>query len=97
MSINWDKYDQEYAKDILVPFWGKGEICILPLPVMPSQGTGQCKKKCSCKWDIKVINFKHGDFDAYWILDPTKKRHCQTCEQRVEDWNPVQIRNWNLI
>lgn len=57
---------------------------------MPAQGT-QCLENCCCKWEITTLDEKAEDYDCYWRLEPGKE-HCQTCEERAEQWNPVKIR-----
>lgn len=84
----WKARARSYANAIKVPYWA-GRTKMLPLPALPAEGT-QCLTQCKCKWDIKVIDAKNGDYDGYW------KRHasdsCQTCVQRAQEWNPVRIR-----
>jgi hypothetical protein len=98
---------KEYAKGIKTPYWGNEPIKILALPAMPNDGSTDCTaelgRKCNCKWEIKVINAKNGDYDAYWTLGPDSqdieikdyflnKGHCQDCQTRAVTWNPLKIR-----
>ena len=49
---------------------------------------------CRCSWEIKWIDKKKGDADAYWRLSAVE--HCQTCLARAEMWNPIRIRGGDL-
>lgn len=87
-----------YANSIKIPF-SEAEIYqqfgrFLPLPAMPAQGT-QCLSNCWCRWRVEQVG--KNDYDAYWILDPKIKDHCQTCKQRDLEWNPVRIRGGRLV
>jgi hypothetical protein len=84
-----------YAGSIVTEYW-EGATQDLPLPAQPGQGT-QCLSNCRCGWRIEEVDAANGDFDAYWELEESTEDHCQTCQQRHDDWYPVQIRNWNLI
>lgn len=90
----WEQRATEYAKGIKTPYW-RGRLVILPLPALPGEA-GQCGKKCTCKWDVKVINAKRGDYDAYWVLADGDAKHCQTCLVRAESWAPLRIRGGQL-
>ena len=83
-----------YAGSIVTEYW-EGKVGNLPLPAMPGQGT-QCLSNCRCSWRIEPVDEANGDFDAYWELEEGAD-HCQTCDQRHDDWYPVQIRGWNLV
>jgi len=82
-----------YAGSITTEYW-EARVGDLPLPAMPGQGT-QCGGRCKCAWRIDTLDEKAGDHDAYWELGNAD--HCQTCLQRSEDWNPVQIRGGALL
>ena len=92
-AAGWNARAQNYALSLKVPYWN-GETDYLPLPAMPAEGT-QCQNNCYCKWRVDEVDAPNGDFDCYWILEDGVD-HCQTCKQRAEDWNPIQIRNWEL-
>lgn len=64
----------------------------VPLPAMPGDGSSQCLTSCKCSWLIQPIDAKNGDFNAYWKMGDAE--HCQTCQVRAADWNPLRIRNW---
>jgi len=88
-QVGWQERAQMYAESIKVPYW-RGHTKVLPLPAMPAQGT-QCLTNCACRWEIKKVDEKRGDYDCYWRLEPGKE-HCQTCLERSEQWNPLRIR-----
>lgn len=86
----WEQRAATYAQGIKTPYWN-GRVVMLPLPAMPGQGS-QCESACSCKWDVKVVNAKRGDYDCYWTLADGSDSHCQTCLVRAENWSPLKIR-----
>lgn len=88
----WFSRAEMYASAFNQTYW-TGRFKMLPLPAMPGQGT-QCYSNCRCKWDVTAIDEANGDYDGYWVLDPfvEEGRHCQTCLQRADEWNPVRIR-----
>lgn len=83
-----------YANSVVEPYW-KASSFGLPLPAYPGDGTSQCMTSCKCSWNIVPLDKNQGDYDAYWVMSPAE--HCQTCLQRAHDWNPLQIRGWNLV
>lgn len=89
----WLPRAQMYGASTVTEYW-EGRTAGLPLPAMPGQGT-QCLSNCKCSWDIQWIDRGKGDADCYWKLHPAE--HCQTCEVRAEMWNPVRIRNGDLL
>jgi len=54
---------------------------------------------CACGWDITTVDEEKGDYDCYWVLNAQHiaKIHCQTCIERGREWNPLQIRNNELV
>jgi hypothetical protein len=67
---------------------------VLPLPAYPAEGT-QCLSNCKCNWEIEVLDFDAGNFDAYWRLGTDD--NCQTCLVRQNEWSPARIRNGELL
>lgn len=82
-----------YARSVQPPYWA-GKTIGLPLPAMPGEGT-QCLTNCRCRWEITTLDAERGDHDCYWRLGAAE--HCQTCNQRAVDWNPIQIRGGVLL
>ena len=80
-----------YGRSATQEYW-TGVTGGVPLPAMPGDGSSQCLTSCKCNWYIEPINAKNGDFDAYWRMGDAE--HCQTCQVRAADWNPLRIRNW---
>lgn len=85
---------QMYATAMVAPFW-RGKTIGLPLPALPGDMSTQCGQNCKCQWEIHWLDYTRGDADAYWVLRPAE--HCQTCKERAERWNPLRIRNHELI
>lgn len=92
-EMGWQARARLYAQAIKEPYW-KGRTKILPLPAMPSQGV-PCGPNCKCRWDIKTIDEDAGSYDAYWVRHASDS--CQGCIQRAAEWNPLQIRNGELV
>lgn len=97
----WTARAQMYAESPITS-WSEGDIIrqagrVLPLPAAVGQGT-QCGPRDRCRWEIVTLDRDKGDFDAYWKLsnDPNVE-HCQTCQVRATEWNPVRIRNGILM
>lgn len=67
---------------------------ILPLPAYPGEGS-QCLTNCKCEWRVDIVNEEANDYDAYWIVNSSET--CQTCIERGQQWQPVQIRDGVLI
>ncbi len=88
----WLPRAQMYGAATVTEYW-EGKTEGLPLPAQPGQGT-QCLGNCKCSWRIVWLDKKAGDVDCYWELG--KAEHCQTCEVRAEQWNPVYIRGGDL-
>lgn len=93
-QAGWNARAIMYALGIKEPYWA-GKTRILPLPALPTQGT-TCLTRCACLWDISPIDEEKGDYDCRWILGGTKE-HCQICQQRALEWNPLRIRNLELV
>ena len=89
----WQARAQSYAKAIKVSYWN-GRTSGLPLPSMPAEGT-ICLSNCGCQWRIVTLDAENGDYDAFWVRH--KDDSCQTCLEREEQWNPVQIRGGVLM
>lgn len=89
----WYFRAEQYADHIVEPYW-KGKTRILPLPAMPGDGTF-CH--CHCAWDIQVVDETAGDYDCYWKLGIVRTSHCQFCEERASEWNPLKIRGGELV
>lgn len=53
----------------------------------------QCLSNCQCRWEINQLEGE-GNYDCHWRLGGTK--HCQTCEVRAGEWNPLQVRGGML-
>lgn len=86
-----------YANSAAASYW-EGSVYrqagrFLPLPAMPGDGTSQCLTNDRCEWRIETVDADRGDYDAKWVLDLNVTRHCQTCLERSERWNPLRIRN----
>lgn len=89
---------QMYASAVKQSYW-LGDMVkrvgrVIPLPAMPSEGT-QCLSNCKCAWRIETVNAERGDYDAYWQRHASDS--CQTCIERELQWNPVRIRNGELL
>ena len=90
----WLQRAESYARGIVAPYW-KGRTKMLPLPAMPGDMSTDCGQLCACLWDVKVIDEKADDYDAYWLLNASrivKTEHCQDCQTRAVVWNPLRIR-----
>lgn len=90
----WKSRAIMYAEATQQSFWG-GKFAYLPLPSLPGDGTTTCLSRCRCKWHIDEIDADRGSWDAYWRRNA--KDSCQICIQRAADWNPLQIRNGELV
>lgn len=90
----WNARAESYASGIKTPYWD-GATDMLPLPAMPADGTSQCLGNCNCQWRIEVIDEEAGDYDCFWELE-SGSDHCQTCTERASQWNPLQIRDFEL-
>jgi hypothetical protein len=89
---------QMYASAVKQGYW-LGDVVkkvgrMIPLPAMPTEGT-QCLSHCLCFWRIETVNAEQGDYDAYWQKPASDS--CQTCIERELQWNPVRIRNGELL
>jgi len=97
----WFGRARQYNRTAVEQYWrantsAKLGVDDMPLPAYPGDGTSQCLKNCKCRWRIEVIgDIEDGNADAYWELGVAE--HCQTCVERHRAWNPLQIRNWELI
>lgn len=104
---DWDsgRYDQSaraaisrsalYA-DATTGSWWMGATRGLLLPAWPGDGTTQCRTRCNCSWHIVYLGSPGaGNVDAYWQRGGGSD-HCQTCDQRGEDWSPLEIREGEL-
>lgn len=60
------------------------------LPAYPADGSTICSKGDKCNWFLDQLPGE-GNVDAYWQLNPAE--NCQTCKDRADLWNPLQIRN----
>ena len=92
-SPAWNSRAQMYAQSIKAPWWS-GATRGWALPAMPGDGTTSCLTRCKCSWRIDALD-GDGNADAYWIYGATEG-HCQTCQQRSEEWNPIRIRGGEL-
>lgn len=93
-SNAWNSRAQMYAESIKAPWWS-GKTRDWPLPAMPGDGTSQCLTRCKCAWRIDELE-GDGNADAYWIYGATEG-HCQQCIERAAQWNPIRIRNGELL
>lgn len=89
-----DARAQMYITAMVAPYW-YAETEGLPLPALPGDGSSQCRQNDKCKWRIEWDDRKLGNARAYWELRPAE--HCQTCIERARRWNPLVIRNWQLV
>lgn len=92
----WKARAAMYAEAVSGSYW-RGKVRMLPAPAVPGDGTTQCKSRCRCWLEQVEIDGDKGDWDLYWRLGPVKTSHCQTCLQRAADWNPLRIRNGELV
>jgi len=93
----WYARAEMYANSIVAPYW-RGKTKMLPLPTMPGLDS-QCLSNCVCGWEITTVDEEKGDYDCFWTLNVQHiaKEHCQTCLERSREWNPLQIRNNELV
>lgn len=91
-QAGWNARAAMYAQSIKEPYW-TGKTKFLPLPAMPAQGT-ECLSNCQCEWDIEELD-GDGNYDCTWVRGANDS--CQTCVQRGEEWNPVEIRDGVLL
>lgn len=91
--LGWFERAKMYASAMNQTYWS-GRMKVWPLPAQPGQGT-ICLSNCRCEWRENIISFEDGDGDFYWELDRfvADEDHCQTCLQREDEWNPVQVRD----
>lgn len=61
----------------------------------PGDGTTVCRSNCHCRWNIRVISKKRGDFNASWRLGSVQD-HCKTCVERHRKWRTVKIRGGKI-
>lgn len=99
----WKNRAEMYTGAAVEPFWG-GLVGDLPIPSLPGDGSSQCLQACRCHLRIVPIQGNdmskpegaEGDYDVFWIKDD-RAENCQTCLQRAQEWNPLQIRGWELV
>lgn len=91
-QAGWQSRAAMYARSIQIPYW-QGATKLLPLPAMPGD-SGQCLTNCRCLWNIEQLDGEN-NYDCYWVLGETEE-HCQTCNQRTQEWAPVRIRSGEL-
>lgn len=66
------------------------------LPCYPADGRTLCKGNCKCKdWQWDILDAEKGDADVYYRLSPAE--HCDTCLYRAAVFNPLQIRNFQIV
>jgi len=90
----WYARAEMYADAIAAPYW-RGQTKVLPLPAMPGDGSTICLSRCRCQWDIRTVDEANGDYDCTWQRNVNDS--CQTCIERAQEWNPLQIRNNELV
>ena len=66
------------------------------LRFFPGDGTTICRSNCRCRWNIRVLSVKLGNFNASWRLGSVID-HCPTCIQRQRKWRSLKIRRGNLV
>lgn len=66
------------------------------LRYFPGDGTTVCRSTCKCRWNIRIISKRRGDFNASWLLGSTED-HCPTCVERRRTWRGVKIRGGQLV
>lgn len=92
----WDARAEMYTTSIIAPFW-YGETKGLPIPALPGDGSSQCGSRDRCEIRIDWEDEETGTADVYWLLDPEADgRHCQTCEVRADEWNPLHFEDWTM-
>lgn len=88
----WRSRAMAYVPSITPSYW-RGAIGDLPLPAYPGDGTCEGESHCGCRWEIKPVGAN--DFDCYWKLGSGE--HCETCQKRAHEWNPLKIRSGQVI
>jgi len=94
----WNNRAQMYVTSTVAPFW-YGETEGLPLPAVPGDGSSQCLQMCNCGLFIDWIDHDALSADVRWVLNVKREseHNCQTCRERAAQWNPLKIRDGNLI
>lgn len=62
------------------------------LPAYPGDCSTECCSRDKCVWVFRKVP---GGWDCTWKLNPAE--HCPTCLARAQAWNPLQIRDGELI
>lgn len=86
MYASASKYMYERARSVALD--------IPKLPAYPCDGTSECLINCGCGWDYQKLE-GDGNWDCRW--KKTKKESCPTCIDRADKWNPLQVRNGEII
>lgn len=75
--------------------YSRGKTAGYRLPAYPGDGSTECLVNCKCEWRIVTRDREGDNADAYWRLGQAE--HCPTCERRARQWNPLRIRNGEVI
>lgn len=59
------------------------------LPAYPGDGSTACLGHCRCFWEFEQD--EEEGLVAYWRLDESVIEHCEDCEDRSEEWNPLVL------
>lgn len=83
-----------YAESIREPYWDSVLSCAPDVP-RPADGSTLCDGFCKCHLTIEWIDRARCDLDIYWHR--TASESCQTCVEREVLWNPLRVRNGEII
>jgi hypothetical protein len=70
-------------------------VAMLPtLPVYPGDRRLACEGFCKCHLQVERIG--SADWDVYWRLN-YEAEHCVDCINLSAEWNPLRIRNGDIV
>jgi len=104
-GTDWDKHWDARAgsySDSIAQAYSQGAVYrqagdeFIPLPAYPGDMTTQCGTRCRCEWQVAPLK-NSGDYNCIWRLDPNDAANCQTCEIRAARWQPLRVRNFELL
>jgi hypothetical protein len=64
------------------------------LPITPRSMSLKCTWHCRCI--LRVVRLGNNSWDVYWLLDP-EAEHCEDCVALADEWNPLQVRDDEVL
>jgi hypothetical protein len=85
-----------YAQSITEAYWRGINRERPELPDYPGSGNTECLTRCRCEWLWDMEDPDNGNWDVTWRLGIAEES-CPTCLARAARWNPLKIRDWEII